>query len=89
MVTDANGSGTAGVKTGVKMHSEFCIICKEIVNQRYILKAKDSRLNIGLKALVCRHCFNKLFQSKQNKGYFRISKLMSWVKEKRDSMRLF
>lgn len=68
---------------------DFCIICKDIAESRYEVKVKDSRLNIAVNACLCRHCFNKFIESYHNKGFFKIAKFITWVKEKRDSMRIF
>jgi hypothetical protein len=70
-------------------YMDFCIVCKDIAENRYEVKVKDSRLNIAINACLCRHCFNKFIDSHHNKGFFKIARLITWVKEKRDSMRIF
>jgi hypothetical protein len=65
----------------------YCLICKEITQERYLLKVKDTRLDVGIKGHVCRHCFKKFIESHHNKGFFKIYKFLAWVKNKRDSAR--
>jgi hypothetical protein len=72
------------------MDNDFCIICKEIIStRRYAMRVKDSILNIDLKAHVCRCCFNKLLDSRENRGFFKIAGLKAWARDKKDSMRVF
>lgn len=66
----------------------YCIICKEIVDKRYELRANDSELDNSVHGHVCRHCFNKIIESKNDVSFFKISRLPFWAKRKRDSFRL-
>ena len=68
---------------------DFCIVCKDIAESRYEVKVKDSGLDIGVRGFLCRHCYNKFINSYHDKGFFKIAKLITWVKEKKDSMRIF
>lgn len=66
----------------------YCIICKEIVDERYVIEACDSRIMNNIKGHVCRHCFHKLIDSKHNVGFFKLSSLTSWARHRRDGMRI-
>lgn len=68
---------------------DFCIVCKDIAENRYGVKVKDNRLDIDISAFLCRHCFNKFIDSHYNRGFFKVARLITWVKEKRDSVRIF
>jgi len=65
------------------------MICKEIVDERYVINVCDSKLRNNVGGHVCRHCFHKFIESKNNVGFFKLSRLTSWTKHKRDSMRIF
>jgi hypothetical protein len=71
-----------------KLSMPYCIICKEIIDKRYLLKACDSLIKNCIEGHVCRHCFNKLIESKHDKGFFKLARLTSWARHRRDSMRL-
>jgi hypothetical protein len=58
------------------------------VDERYELKANDKELDNSVRGHVCRHCFNKIIESKHDVSFFNISKLAFWAKRKRDSFRL-
>jgi len=68
---------------------DFCIICKDIAENKYEVTVKNKALDITIRGYLCRHCFNKFIQSHNNEGFFKIAKFITWVKEKRDSMRIF
>jgi len=65
---------------GEKM--DYCIVCKNLTPRRYKLELKDSSNSIGIKAHVCRDCFNRFLSSHSNEGMFRISKFLGWAKGK-------
>ena len=65
----------------------YCIICKEIVDSRYVVRVCDSVIRNCVDGHVCRHCFNKFIESKHNRGFFSLSRLTFWAKHKRDSIR--
>jgi hypothetical protein len=65
------------------------MICKDIAERRYGVSVWDSRNNVSVKGFLCRHCFNRFIESHHNRGFFKISRLSAWAKEKRDSMRIF
>lgn len=65
----------------------FCIICKEIVDSRYNIEVCDKIHNNCVQGYVCKHCFNRFIESKHHRGPFGISRMTSWAKHKRDTMR--
>jgi len=65
----------------------YCIICKEIVDSRYVIEVCDSAIKNCVQGFVCRHCFNKFIESKHNLCSFRLSRITAWAKHKRDSFR--
>ena len=67
----------------------YCVICKEIVDDRYTLKVCDSRISNCIQGYVCRHCYNKFIESEGHSGRFMLSRLTAWAKHKRDSIRIF
>jgi hypothetical protein len=61
---------------------DYCIVCKNLTERRYKLELNDSKISVGIKAHVCRDCFNRFLSSHSNQGIFRISKFLGWVKGK-------
>ena len=60
--------------------TDYCIVCKNLTQKRYKLDLKDSRNSTGIKAHVCRDCFNRFLSSHANEGMFRISKFLGWAR---------
>jgi len=68
----------------------YCIICKDLaMERRYALKVSDTKLDNHMNGFVCRHCYGKFIDSHANRGFFKVAKLTTWVKSRRDSMRVF
>jgi hypothetical protein len=65
----------------------YCLICKEVVDERYTATVKDTRLDNSVEGFVCRECFNTFIKSLHNEGYFKIYRFVSWMKGKKDKMR--
>jgi len=61
---------------------DYCIVCKNMTQKRYMLQLKDSKNSTGINAHVCRDCFNRFLSSHANEGMFRISKFLGWAKGK-------
>ncbi|MFQ5647795.1 MAG: hypothetical protein ACE5FW_01030 [Candidatus Aenigmatarchaeota archaeon] len=64
-----------------------CLICKELVNNRYSIKVMDEHVKVRVDSHVCRDCWNNLLASHNDEGFFKISKLLAWTKGKKDSVR--
>lgn len=68
----------------------YCLICKDFaMDKRYSIKVSDTKIENGIDGFVCRHCYNRFVESSANKGFFKVAKLMTWAKGRRDSMRIF
>jgi hypothetical protein len=61
---------------------DYCILCKELVDGRYVVDITDKKVGNSVRASVCRYCFNKFLESSQNAGFFNISRFANWTKEK-------
>ena len=59
---------------------DYCIVCKEIIQKRYKVELTDSKNSVGIRAHVCRPCFNRFLSSHSNEGPFKISKFFGWAK---------
>lgn len=64
-----------------------CIVCKEFTEDRYELQVKDMKMDTTVSSFVCRFCYNKFIDSFHNKGFFKVAKMVNWLKKK-DPMRL-
>jgi len=69
------------------MEQRFCIICKEIVNPRYSIIVSDKESSIEIKDNVCASCYEKLFESHNNQGFFKVSKMFSWLRKGRKDIK--
>jgi len=68
---------------------QWCIICKEFTGgERYEIEVNDKNVDTKINALLCRFCYNKIVESSHHKGFFKLAKMINWVKKK-DSMRSF
>ena len=65
----------------------YCLICKEIVGERFPLEANDTEAEAEIKGHLCKYCFDKFAASSRNEGSFQLSKFMGWARSKRDRMR--
>ena len=63
-----------------------CIICKELVKERYEVAVNDKSMETSFKGFLCRFCYNKFVDSFHNKGFFKVAKMVNWLKRK-DPMR--
>lgn len=63
-----------------------CLICKEFVEARYEMEVKDKNIDTSIKGFVCRFCYNKFVDSFYDKGFFKVAKMVNWLKRK-DPMR--
>jgi len=59
---------------------DYCIVCKNLTEKRYMLHLTDAKSSVGIKAHVCRNCFNRFLSSHSNEGVFRVSKFLGWAK---------
>ncbi len=67
---------------------ENCLICKEFVGEdRFRVKVTDNRLDTGASGCLCRFCYNKFIDSYNNRGFFKVAKMVNWLKGK-DPMRV-
>jgi len=60
---------------------KFCIICKDVVDGRYIIRVKDTESGVLIKNYLCTSCFNTMFRSHGNEGFFKLSRLYAWLKK--------
>ena len=60
----------------------FCIICKEMTDGTYVLKATDTKTNNSVDGYLCNACYQRLIDSHHNKRSFKISLFKSWSKKK-------
>ena len=67
----------------------YCLICKEIADDRYMIQVHDRRHDNKVEGNVCGHCFGKFLDSKYNKGSFMIAKIAGWARYSKDNMRVF
>ena len=63
-----------------------CTICKELVENRYEVKVNDKTMDTSFKGFLCRFCYNKFIDSYYNKGFFKVAKMVNWLKKK-DNLR--
>lgn len=61
---------------------EHCLICKEIVEKRFEVKVSDSSVDSGVNGFLCRFCYNKFLDSFYDRGFFKIAKMVNWMKRK-------
>jgi hypothetical protein len=70
---------------GMEMSEEerdYCIVCKRITSRRYRMELQDSKNCTGIKAHVCRDCFNRFLSSHANEGMFRVARFLGWARHK-------
>ena len=60
----------------------YCVICKEKTEKRYKIMVEDTLQKNGFENYICRECFNTLLKSHYNKGIFKISRLIGWIRRK-------
>lgn len=65
----------------------YCLLCKEMTDDRYVIKVKDNKTGQPIRGSVCRYCYNKFIDSKNDKGFFKINRFRAWAREKKDRMR--
>ena len=65
----------------------YCIICKKIVDRRFVLKATDTKLANGIESHLCNDCYNRMVSSHYTKGRFKVSQFFAWARNK-DRFRL-
>jgi len=51
-------------------------------NSRYEIQVKDSSIGTSMDGLLCRFCYNKFIESYHNKGFFKVAKMINWLKKK-------
>lgn len=66
---------------------EFCLVCKEIVNDRYTIKVDDTSHLTSVDGHVCRRCWDRFVASYHNEGPFKASQFFAWIKEKKEMWR--
>jgi len=64
-----------------------CLICKELVEDRYEVVVSDKNIDTSIKGFVCRFCYHKFIDSFHDKGFFKVAKIINWLKGK-PSMRV-
>lgn len=62
-----------------------CLVCKEFVEQRFEVEIKDKEIDTAFSGFVCRFCYNKFLESFHNKGFFKVAKMIHWLKGKEPS----
>ena len=65
----------------------YCLICKEIVGTTYEVEIKNKLVDASFSGYLCRFCHNKFLDSLHNKGFFKVAKMVNWLKGK-DSKRV-
>ena len=59
-----------------------CLVCKELVGERYTVQVKDTSIETHLSGHLCRFCYQKFIDSYHNKGFFKVVKMINWLKKK-------
>jgi hypothetical protein len=59
-----------------------CIVCKEFADERFEVEVKDKVVDTSIKGFVCRFCYNKFVDSFYNRGFFKVAKMVNWLKKK-------
>lgn len=67
----------------------YCIICKEIVKERFKVEVKDSHAGEGFIGDLCKFCFDRFGASSRNEGTFKLTRFMGWARGKKDRMRFY
>ncbi|RLJ06384.1 MAG: hypothetical protein DRP13_01410 [Candidatus Aenigmatarchaeota archaeon] len=61
----------------------YCIICKDFIKEkRYKVTVEDVLQKNRFENYVCRSCFNTLLKSHHNKGMFKLSRFLAWIRKK-------
>ena len=80
---------TNGIQSnGVETNSEFCLVCKLKINNRFEIVVKDSKIDNIIKANICRDCFNSFIGSYHDENVFTISKLLNRGRHRFSEMRI-
>ena len=64
-----------------RLTMETCLICKELVDERYTLETKNTEVNTTVQGFVCRFCFNKFVDSAHGNGYFSVVRMKNWLRK--------
>lgn len=59
-----------------------CLVCKEFVEDRFEVEVRDKNVDTSFTAHVCRFCYNKFLESHHNQGFFKVAKMVNWLRKK-------
>lgn len=71
------------------MFTDFCVICNEIVKDRYKVSVTDTMIKNYISGFICRACYINFLKSHNHEGRFGIQKFKAWLKgTKKDMFRM-
>lgn len=59
-----------------------CLVCKECADDRYAIQVADEEMKTSFQDVLCRFCYNKFVESHNNTGFFKIAKMINWLRKK-------
>ena len=57
------------------------------MGDKYRITVQDTHVNNMVEGYLCRECFNRFLSSHHDEGFFKLSKMVGWMKERKDRMR--